>query len=113
MIKDAEHYEEEDQAIRKRIIGLNNYQNFISSIRSQISDQDGLGGKLSSEDKKIVQASLKESEEWLEENSNGQVEAEELEDHLSELQASIGHITLKIYGSEADDEVHYGHGEEL
>jgi heat shock protein 5 len=46
MIREAEEYAAEDELQRKRIESLNNLQNFVWGLKSQLGDQEGLGGKV-------------------------------------------------------------------
>ena len=116
MVAEAEEFAEQDEAIRKRVEALNNLQNFIATLRNQISDKEGLGGKLDKEDKDTIKQNLKDAEAWLEENSQS-AEAQDIEEQLSELQAAVAPITAKVYqggagAGDADDEpLKYGHDE--
>ncbi|PWN51437.1 heat shock protein 70 [Violaceomyces palustris] len=120
MVAEAEEFAEQDEAIRKRIEAMNSLQNFIATLRSQISDKEGLGGKLDKEDKETIKQNLKDAESWLEENGQT-AEAQDIEEQLSELQAAVAPITAKIYQSGAggaggaaggdDEPLHYGHDE--
>ena len=47
-----------------------------------------MGGKISAEEKETILAAVKEKSEWLEEHPNA--EAEDYEEQLSELQATVG-----------------------
>ncbi|KIS71057.1 putative Hsp70 family ATPase KAR2 [Mycosarcoma maydis] len=115
MVAEAEEFAEQDEAVRKRIEALNNLQNFIASLRSQLSDKEGLGGKLDKEDKETIKQSLKDAEAWLDENSQT-AEGSDIEEQLSELQAAVAPITAKIYQGGAaaggdDEPLNYGHDE--
>ncbi|CCF54927.1 hypothetical protein NDA11_000382 [Ustilago hordei] len=121
MVAEAEEFAEQDEAVRKRIEALNNLQNFIASLRGQLSDKEGLGGKLDKEDKESIKQSLKDAEAWLDENSQT-AEGSDIEEQLSELQAAVAPITAKIYqgaggagsagSAGGDDEpLNYGHDE--
>ena len=68
MVAEAEEFAEQDEAIRKRVEAVNNYQNFISMLRTQVTDKEGLGGKLDSNDKATIQQHIKDAEKWMEEN---------------------------------------------
>lgn len=111
MVAEAEEFADEDAAIKKKIEAVNGLQNFIFSMKSQVNDAEGLGGKLSADDKKTILAAIKEKSDWLEENPNA--EAEDYEDQLSEIQATVGPITAKLYsgGAGGDDEVPFSHDE--
>lgn len=118
MVKEAEEFAEQDEAVRKKVEVVNQYQSFISSLQGQLSDKEGLGGKLDKEDKETIRQALKDGTTWLEENS--EAEASDIEEQLSELQATVAPITAKVYsggeagGAAGDDEpLKYGHHDEL
>ncbi|QRV76995.1 heat shock protein HSP70 family protein [Ceratobasidium sp. AG-Ba] len=46
MVREAEGFAAEDEAQRKRIEALNGLQNFIWGLKSQLGDQEGLGGEI-------------------------------------------------------------------
>ncbi|WRT67985.1 chaperone DnaK [Kwoniella shivajii] len=96
MVQEAEEFADEDAAVKKRIESQNALQNFVYSMKSQVADSEGLGGKLSEDDKETILSALKEKTEWLEENPTA--EAEDYEEQLSELQAAVAPITAKLYG---------------
>jgi len=82
MVAEAEKFAEEDEAQRKRIEALNSLSSFVFGLKSQLGDQEGLGGKISDEDKKSILATVKETTEWIDENgSNASVE--DLEEKLA------------------------------
>jgi len=96
MVREAEEFASEDEAQRKRIEALNGLQNFVWGLKSQLADQEGLGGKVSDADKKSILAAVKEASDWIE--SNGQsASAEELDEKLAEVQAVVNPITAKLY----------------
>lgn len=47
MIKEAEKYAEEDKMTRERIEARNSLENHAFRLKTQISDQQGLGGNIS------------------------------------------------------------------
>lgn len=63
------------------------YIDFIFSLKSQINDAEGLGGKLSEDDKDTILSAIKEKTGWLDEHP--QADAEDYEEQLSELQATV------------------------
>lgn len=96
MVREAEEFASEDEAQRKRIESLNSLQNYVWSLKSQVSDAEGLGGKLSESDKKAVLDAVKEATEWVE--INGQTaSSEELDEKLAEVQGVVSPITSKLY----------------
>ncbi|WWD18668.1 chaperone DnaK [Kwoniella shandongensis] len=114
MVQEAEEFADEDAAIKKKIESVNALQNSLFSIKSQVNDAEGLGGKLSGDDKETILEAIKEKTEWLE--SNPEAEAEEYEEQLSELQAAIAPITAKLYGGAGgsgydDEQAPFSHDE--
>ncbi|KAF8336697.1 Hsp70 protein-domain-containing protein [Amanita rubescens] len=81
MVAEAERFAADDEAQRKRIEALNSLSSFIYGLKTQLGDQDGLGGKLSEEDKKTILNTIKDTTEWIEENSSN-ASTEDLEEKL-------------------------------
>ncbi|KAI0297012.1 heat shock protein 70 [Multifurca ochricompacta] len=110
MIREAEEFASEDEVARKRIEALNALSTFIYGLKTQIGDQEGLGGKIGDEDRKTLLALTKETTEWI--DSEGQnASAEELEEKLAEVQTVVNPITSKLYES-ASSSGGYGPGED-
>lgn len=101
---------------------------FAFSLKSQVADTEGMGGKLSGDDKSTILAAVKEATEWLDENPSA--EAEDYEDKLSELQSKVAvsivlsargradkqPITSKLYsggGGGGDEQMPFGSHDEL
>ncbi|KAI0282753.1 heat shock protein 70 [Russula aff. rugulosa BPL654] len=99
MIREAEDFAAEDESARKRIEALNGLSSFVYGLKTQIGDQEGLGGKISDDDRKTLLALTKETTEWIE--TEGQTaSAETLEEKLAEVQTIVNPITSKLYESE-------------
>ncbi|KAG5645645.1 hypothetical protein DXG03_005636 [Asterophora parasitica] len=96
MVAEAEKFAEEDEAQRKRIEALNGLSSFVYGLKTQLGDQEGLGGKVSDEDKKTILATVKEVTEWVDENGQT-ASVEDLEEKLAEVQAVVTPITSKLY----------------
>ncbi|KAI0742691.1 heat shock protein 70 [Daedaleopsis nitida] len=115
MVKEAEEFAAEDEAQRKRIEALNHLSSFVYGLKTQLADQEGLGGKLEDDDKKAILDAVKETTEWIDENGQSAT-AEELEEKLSEVQSVVNPITSKLYTSgpshdDDDDEYARSHDE--
>lgn len=82
MVADAEKFASEDEAQRKRIESLNSLSTFVYGLRTQVNDEEGMGGKISAEDKKTLLAAIKETTEWIDENGVSAT-AEDLEEKLA------------------------------
>jgi heat shock protein 5 len=115
MVQEAEQFASEDEAQRKRIEALNSLSTFVYGLKSQLADQEGLGGKIDDADKKTILATVKETTEWIDENGQT-ASTEDLEEKLTEIQSVVMPITSKLYaggapGSEDDDEPMRDHDE--
>jgi len=82
MVAEAEKFASEDEAQRKRIEGLNALSSFVYGLKSQLGDQEGLGGKISDDDKKTILATVKDTTDWIEENGSS-ASTEDLEEKLA------------------------------
>lgn len=103
MIKDAEKFAEEDQAQKEKIEARNSLESFAHSMKNQVNDKDGLGGKLSEDDKKTILEAVKETLEWLDMNSMTATAAD-FEQKKTELSNKVMPITTKLYESGKTDE---------
>lgn len=103
MVRDAEKFAAEDEVQRKRIESLNSLSSFVYGLKNQLGDQEGLGGKISDEDKKIILSTVKDTTEWIDEHGST-ASVEDLEEKLAEVQGVVNPITAKLYSGDA------GHG---
>ncbi|KAL1748012.1 heat shock protein 70 family [Schizophyllum fasciatum] len=100
MVQEAEEFAAEDEAQRKRIESLNSLSAYVFGLKGQLGDQEGLGGKLSDEDKKSILATLKDATEWIDENG-AEATTDDIDEKLGEIQSAINPITSKIYADSA------------
>ena len=107
MVADAERFSEEDELVKKKIESRNAHESFIYSLKAQLSDQEGLGGKLESSDKKQIEDEIKKAQEWVDDNG-ATASAEDFDEQREALQAAVAPITAKIYsgGAGGDDFSH-------
>ncbi|KAI0391924.1 heat shock protein 70 family [Xylariaceae sp. FL0594] len=113
MVEEAEKYAEEDKATRERIEARNGLENYAFSLKNQVNDEDGLGGKIDEEDKEAILDAVKETTDWLEENA-ATATAEDFEEQKEKLSNVAYPITSKMYqgaGGAADDDEPSGHDE--
>jgi heat shock protein 5 len=97
MVAEAEQFADEDAATRERIEARNGLENYAFSLKNQLADDEGLGGKIESDDKKTIQDAIKETLDWLEENGQT-ANKEDLEEQKEKLSAVANPITSKLYG---------------
>lgn len=76
------------EANRKRIEALNSLSSFVYGLKTQLGDQEGLGGKIDDGDKKKILDTVKETTEWIDEQGSSAT-VEELEEKLSGLHSSF------------------------
>jgi heat shock protein 5 len=127
MVEEAEKYAEEDKANAERITARNGLENYAFSLKNQVNDDEGLGGKIDEEDKETVSIpaeasnsrhvhfanfdsqildAVKEVTEWLDENG-ATATAEDFEEQKEKLSNVAYPITSKLYsqpGEGGDDE---------
>src|SRR6187402_1727901 len=54
MVQEAEKYADEDKATKERIEARNGLENYAFSLKNQVNDEEGLGGKIEEDDKETV-----------------------------------------------------------
>ena len=99
MINDAEKFAEEDKKVKDRVEAKNELESYAYSLKTQLKDEEKLGGKLSPEDKETVTEAVEKAIEWLDENSDA--EAEEFKEQKEELEGVVNPIITKLYGQQA------------
>ncbi|KAL1970009.1 hypothetical protein VTN77DRAFT_6414 [Rasamsonia byssochlamydoides] len=111
MVAEAEQFAEEDRAARAKIEARNALENYAFSLKNQVNDENGLGGKLDDDDKETILEAVKEATDWLEENA-ATASTEDFEEQREKLSSVAYPITSKLYGSApVDDEEPSGHDE--
>lgn len=95
MINDADRYAEEDRLVKEKIDARNELESYVYSLKNQISDKDKLGGKLTAEDKHIIENALNEKAEWLDSNINA--ETGDYEEKKKELDDTVQPIIKQLY----------------
>ena len=116
MVEEAEKYAEEDKATRERIESRNGLENYAYSLKNQLNDDEGLGGKIDEDDKETLLEAVKEAQDWLEENAATAV-AEDFDEQKQKLSDVAYPITSKLNGAGAggkniyDDDEPSGHDE--
>uniref|UniRef100_A0A093VL07 Endoplasmic reticulum chaperone BiP n=1 Tax=Talaromyces marneffei PM1 TaxID=1077442 RepID=A0A093VL07_TALMA len=109
MVAEAEQFAEEDKAARGKIEARNALENYAFSLKNQVHDEEGLGGKLDEDDKETILEAVKEATDWLDEHG-ASATMEDFEEQRQKLSSVAYPITSKLYGSgpgagfESDDE---------
>ncbi|KAI9842888.1 MAG: ATPase with role in protein import into the ER [Thelocarpon superellum] len=98
MVAEAEKFQEEDKATREKIEARNGLENYAFSLKNQVNDDDGLGGKIDEDEKDSLLEAVKETMDWLEENA-ATAASEDFEEQKEKLSNVAYPITSKLYGA--------------
>lgn len=111
MIVEAEAFAEEDKAISERVHARNDLENYVFSLKNQVHNEEGLGGKIEEDDKKALLEVIEETSTWLESKAHGATTEDfaEQKDKLSEIAYPI---TSKLYSGAAEVPPKGGDGED-
>ncbi|CUS09593.1 unnamed protein product [Tuber aestivum] len=108
MVSEAEKFADEDKANRERIEARNGLENYSFTIKNQANDEDGLGGKITEDEKETLLNAVKETTDWLDENGSTAT-TEDFDEQKEKLSSVAYPITSKMYegssGSGDDDYV--------
>merc|ERR1711966_235259 len=96
MVQEAEEFQEEDKKIREKIEERNELENYVYSMKNQLSDSEkGVADKIGDDDKETIEKALEEANEWLDDNQ--EAEKEDFEEKLKEVQDACSPIISKVY----------------
>ena len=96
MVRDAEKYKQEDEKQRERIAAKNKLESYAFSVKQAVEDPS-LQEKIDSKDKTQVLEKVKETLEWLDNNSLAEIE--KFQEKEKELQQISSPIMAKIHGA--------------
>ncbi|KAF9117726.1 ATPase with role in protein import into the ER, partial [Linnemannia schmuckeri] len=98
MIEEAEQFANEDRVVKERIESKNAFENYLYSVKNQVSDESQLGSMINAEDKKAILDAIAQNVSWLESEGTS-ASKEELEEKKEEFEAIVNPITSKFYGA--------------
>ena len=116
MVAEAEQYAEEDKITREKIEARNGLETYAFSLKNQVADEEGLGGKIDEDEKETILEAVKEATDWLAENA-ATAEKEDFEEQREKLSGVAYPITSKLYSGAGgmpdygDDDEPSGHDE--
>jgi L1 cell adhesion molecule like protein len=94
MVKEAEQHAEEDKQSREKLEMKNSLENYLYSIRNTLNDEN-VKGKISDDDKKLMDEKVQEGIKWLDDNQNAT--KEDYEEKRKEVESVIMPIMTKMY----------------
>ena len=110
MLADAEKFAEEDKELAERVTAKNELEGLCYSLKKQAEDKDGLGGKLSEDDKEKIVEIAEEKLTWLRENGDDAT-AEELKVQKKEVEEVSQPIIAGVY-KQADGSAEEHHSDD-
>merc|ERR1711962_1022466 len=105
MLEDAEKFAEQDREVQERVVARNGLEQMCYTLKNQVEDKDGLGGKLGEEDKEKILEVVEEKLNWLRENGD-EASAEDLKEQKKEMEDISQPIISALYQSNSDQSSH-------
>ncbi|EEP76311.1 heat shock protein 70 [Uncinocarpus reesii 1704] len=102
MVEEAAKFADEDKAMKAKIEARNGLENYAFSLKNQVNDKDGLGGKIDEDDKETILEAVKEATDWLDEHA-ATATTEDFEEQKEKLSNVAYPITSKLYGGAGTD----------
>jgi L1 cell adhesion molecule like protein len=96
MVKEAEKYAAEDDAMKEKIEAKNQLENYAYSMRNSINDEK-LKDKIDASDKETIEKAITETTDWL--DANQSAEKDEYEAKQKELEGVCNPIMTKLYSA--------------
>ena len=100
MIKKAEEFKAEDDALKDKIEKKNGLENFLFNLKNNVNSGNTENAEEIAEIKKELDPIVDEGLKWLEENDN--VDAEIYENKQKEIQEKTNPIMMKLYKNQGD-----------
>merc|ERR1719189_1401832 len=97
MLKAAEEFADEDKKMRETVEAKNGLESMAFGLKSQIEDEEKLGGKLSAEDKEAIEDAVNDVLDWL--SSNDDAEKEDFDEKKQELEEVVNPILQQYQGA--------------
>lgn len=82
VVEDAKRFADEDKVERQRIEALHGLSSFVYGLKAQLRDMEGLGGRVSMEEKQTMVAMIQNAETWIDEYAKT-ANTEEFNDRFS------------------------------
>ncbi len=97
MVEEAEQYAEQDKELREKIESRNSFENYVTGLKNQLQDEEGLGSKIEEDDKETILDAIRDATEWLE-DYGATATKEEIDENKEKFSQTVSKITSKLYG---------------
>lgn len=108
MVNDAEKFADEDKKVKERVEAKNEFESYAYSLKNQIGDKEKLGGKLSEEDKGVLEKAVEAAISWM--DSHQDATTEELKEEKKKLEDTATPIVSKLYQGQGGQQGPGGEG---
>lgn len=102
MVAEAEKFADEDKAHKEKVEARNSLETYAITLKGQVTTTEGLGSKISDEEKTLILDACKETLDWLAENG-GDATTEDIEEQKEKLSQVAYPITSKLYDAPPGD----------
>lgn len=99
MVEEAEKFRKSDEELKEKVEAQMGLENYIYSIKSQLKDDKGLGGKVPEDEKKAILELAEEKVKWLSENRES-ASKDDYEEQKALLEERFSKIVQEIYQRE-------------
>lgn len=106
MVKEAEQFAAEDEAVRERINAWNALDSYLHSMKTSVEDASKLADKLDADQKTQILDAVNSATEWLNENKES-ASGEEIKEKQKEVQAVCDPIISSAYQAGAGSQGNY------
>jgi heat shock protein 5 len=99
MVREAEKFADEDRISKEKVEAKNAMENYAYTLKNQVNDENGLGGKLEASDKKTILDAVDATIKWM--DSHPDATKDDYEEQKDALEKVVHPITSKLYGGAA------------
>jgi heat shock protein 5 len=95
MVREAEEFADEDKAVKETIDARNSLEGLVYSLKNSVTDKDKFGEKIEADDKETIDAAIKETMDWLDDNT--EASKEDYDEQKKKLESVSNPIMSKLY----------------
>ncbi|KAL2138601.1 hypothetical protein VTI28DRAFT_6515 [Corynascus sepedonium] len=108
MIAEADKFADQDKEAQERAEARNGFENYVFSLKNQLNDENGLGGRIDDDERDTLREAVREAADWLDEYG-ATATADDFSEQKERLSDTAYPITSRLYdgagtGGAAQDE---------